>query len=346
MRNGFIAWIARVLVPTALAAALGTVPGCREVAFPPAGSYDEVLLVTEEGASDPWTERVRPYVEVEHDYITTRETSFRVKVVRAADLEEFPVVKTLLIVGVMRSGTAVGDRILSLIGDGARRVARGEATLLRKENLPAPGQATFILTAPTEEALAEAIRKRGPELEEQLEASCRRRLRRALLAHTNPRLTRRLQRRYGFTIEFPYLYRLFSEESHPPTPGIELMRDEPVRDIGIFWKDWEREPTLYDRDALFELRSKYVWKRYDHDRMDPNRVRFTYTRLGPYRAIRMSGYWENADYAAGGYFETYFVWDPGARLLWAVDLLVFAPARAKHPLVREMRAIAETFRYD
>ena len=336
----------RNAVVVALVAVLLAGAGCREVAFPPAGSYDEVLLVTEQGEGDPWTARVRPYVEVEHDYVTTRENAFRLTVVRAADLEEFPVAKTILIVGVLRSGTAVGDLIYSLIGDGARRVGAGEATLLRREDRPAPGQATFILTAPSEAALEAALRERGPELEEQLEASCRRRMRRGLLTYTNARLSRRLERRYGFTIEFPYLYRLFSEQEHPPTPGIELMREAPVRDIGIFWKDWDHEPTLYERDALFELRADYVWRRYDHDRMDPNRVRFTWTRLGPYRAIRMSGYWENADTPAGGYFETYFVWDARSSLLWAVDLLVFAPGRNKHPLVREMRAIAETFRYD
>ena len=40
------------------------------------------------------------------------------------------------------------------------------------------------------------------------------------------------------------------------------------------------------------------------------------------------------------------MWDRPAQKLWAVDLLVYAPGREKTTLVRELRAVAETFRYE
>jgi hypothetical protein len=78
--------------------------------------------------------------------------------------------------------------------------------------------------------------------------------------------------------------------------------------------------------------------------MDRDRVKFEPVRLGRYDCIRMSGYWYNDEEVIGGYFETYFIFDDRAELLWSVDLLVLAPGKPKHPMVRELRALAETFR--
>ena len=245
----------------------------------------------------------------------------------------------------MESGTRVGQRIMELIGpEGMERVALGKAAVLKRENLPSPGQMTLIVTAPDEAALEAVIKERGPQFEYILEQSCRQRLRRVLLRHPNRKSMDELHRKYGFAIEVPYLYRLLSDESDPP--GIAFLREEPTRSLGIFWGDWERPPSLWDHDELFDMRAEYVWDRYDHDKMERERVRYSWVKFGPYGAVKMYGYWYNDDAVAGGYFETYFVWDEDAELLWAVDLLTFAPGRDKHPLVRELRAFAETFRYN
>ncbi len=319
--------------------------GCREIAIPPAGSYSEVLLVTERGERGPWVERIRPYIEVSHDYSTSQELAFRTTVIRAADLENFPTMKNIVICGVLDSGTDVGLRIINLIGQGgADRVARGEASVLKRENMPAPGQVTLVVTATSEEGLQAVLDARGEELEGILEASCQKRLRRGLLDRRNDKLSRDLNHKYGFALDIPSLYRLFSDDSDPP--GIELIREPPVRSLGIFWADWDTQPSLYRPDELFDLRAAYVWDRYDHDKMDRDRVRYIWTRFGTYAAVRMSGYWYNDDTVVGGYFETYFIWDESSDLLWAVDLITFAPGRKKHPYVRELRAVAETFRYN
>jgi hypothetical protein len=239
----------------------------------------------------------------------------------------------------------VGRRIAGLIGpDGRASVHGGRASILKKENLPAPGQLTVVVTAATGGALGAVLEERGGELTEIIETSCRERLRNHLLARPNKQLTSDLERKYGFTLAIPDLYILFSEESRPP--GVELIREPPARVLGVYWVDREDPPSIYEPDELFDIRADYVWRRYDRDKMDRDKVTYTYTRLGPYDAIRMSGYWYKDVEPAGGYFETYFIHDPNAELLWAVDLLVYAPGRPKHALVRELEALAETFRID
>jgi len=320
--------------------------GCRDTAIPPMGSYSEVLLVTEDGANDADGKAVAGILGQEYNYAVTQESRFDVVPMKAADMPDVPVYKNIVLCGPLDTSTEIGRRILDLIGPvAAGRVGRGEASILKKDNLPEQGQVTVVVTAPDETRLADVIRDRGDEIMDTLEESCRERVRHYLLAqHASTDLSERLHRRYGFSLQFPYLYVLHSEESNPP--GIELIRQPPARVLGVFWVDRKSAPSIYNHDELFDIRANYVWKRYDHDKMDRDRVRYAVTKLGPYDAIEMSGYWYNDEDTVGGYFETYYIYDDSSHLLWAVDLVVFAPGRPKHPLVRELESLAETFRYD
>ncbi len=330
-----------LLLVTAIAFSCG---GCLETDIPPAGSYSEVLLVTEEGARDPFARELVPYLAKELDFFVSTDIQFKVQNIRAEDVEVVPYAKNVVFCGAATPISSVGRKITSLLGDaGVERVESGQANIFKKQNLPGPGQVTLIVTAASDDALHEVIEERGKDVADALEESCRERLRKYLLKDRKSGLTRTFQRKYGFVIEVPSFYRLLSDEPDPP--GIELLRDGPPRSLGIFWVDWEYPPTLVDRDALFDMRADYVFRRYDGDVMDRSRVSYTIDRLGEMYAVRMEGYWSNSKSVAGGYYKTYFVFEEKERLLWVVDLLVYAPGLPKHPHFRELLAIAETFRY-
>ncbi len=319
--------------------------GCREMALPPAGSYSEILLVTDDGRESPFVPQILPWLAREHDYVLDKEKSFSVSVAEAAEFDEMLSVKNIVICGVANPLTSVGKHITTLIGEeGVERVRRGGASILKRENLPGPGQLTVIVTATTEGELERVIAQRGRELEDIIEESCRKRLRRFLLSYPNREVTDYLHQTYGFVVEVPTLYKLFGEGPRPP--GIELLREKPTRLLGIFWVDRKTAPTLSDKETLFEIREKYVWERYDKDAMDSTRVWFSETHLGEYPAVKMEGYWYNTKATAGGYYQTFFVYQEVQQLLWVVDLLVYAPGFPKHPHFRELHALAETFRYE
>jgi hypothetical protein len=326
-----------------LTAALLPLAGCGQFSIPPAGSYSEVLLVTEDGESGRWARMLEPLIAREHDYYVDVEKAFRITSIRAADMDEYPAFKNIVLCGVLQASTDVGQRISGMIGDeGVQRVRRERAHILKKSDKPVKNQFTLVVTAATAELLHETIVSRGAELPDILEESCKERLRRHLLNRRNSSLTGELARRYGFELQIPTLYRLLSDRSDPP--GVELIRDPPTRVLGVFWNDRDVPVTMADEDELFSIRSDYVARRYDNEQMDRDRVVFEPARLGRNDCIRMSGYWYNDEEVMGGYFETYFIFDERAELLWSVDLLVLAPGRPKHPLVRELRALAETFR--
>lgn len=318
---------------------------CLEMDIPPAGSYSEVLLVTDEGAMDPFARAMTTPLTKMLDFYIGEEPAFRVVHVRAADLLEVPASKNLLICGVADPLTDVGRQIISQLGSAAvEKVRAGEANVFKRENLPGPGQLTLIVTAGTRDALVEIIDERADEIIETLEQSCRNRIRRYLLNYHDKQLSRQLYETYGFTIEVPTLYRRLNENADPP--GVELLREAPARLLGVFWLDWDHEPTLEDTETLYEARADYVWERYDGDVMDSTRVEFKLTRLSKYRALLMEGYWSSSHALAGGFYKTYFVYAEREKLLWALDLVVFAPGLPKHPHFRELLALAETFRYD
>ena len=319
--------------------------GRLEAAAQATSACSELLLVSEDGAEDPGAQALSSHLTRTIDYYIAEERAFVVTNVRAADVVGLPKAKNVVICGVANLVTDVGDYIASTIGDAAvSEVRRDGAAIFEREGVPRAGQLTIVVTASSMEDLIKIIEARGEEIVEMIEASCRNRLRPGLLDHKNKELTRRLHDTYGFTIEVPRPYRLLSETSEPP--GIELLCEAPARLLGIFWTDWDHEPTLEDARSLFAARAVYVGKRYDGDVMDSTRVRYNLARLGVYPALEMSGYWSNSRSVAGGCYETFFVYEPREKILWAIDLLAFAPGVPKHPLFRELRAVGETFRYD
>lgn len=327
-----------------LTVALGCVSSCVETDIPPAGSYSEVLLVTDDGPQDRFARQLTPYLARTLDFFVSQEVQFDVQHARASDVDVVPYVKNIVFCGVVSPLSEVGRRISSLLATVELQDAvSGKAHVFRKQNQPGPGQLTMIVTAQSPEALQEVIERRGNEITAALEQSCRERLRAYLLEDSNAELGRELERKYGFTMQIPGLYELHSDESDPP--GVELMRDGPPRSLGIFWVDWPMPLTLKDRQALFDVRSNYVFRRYDGDVMDSTRVTFALDRLGASDAVSMDGYWTSSRSLAGGCYRTYFVFEESERILWAVDLLVYAPGLPKHPHFRELLAIAETFRY-
>lgn len=330
------------MLVAAVVFAIGYCSGCLEMDMPPAGSYSEVMLVSEDGAEDAAARALASRLERPIDYYVEQESPFTVTHVRAAEIVDAPAVKNIVVCGVANPVSSVGRYIVSQLGDvGADKVAAGQASVFKRENTPSAGQFTLIVTAPSGEALAELIASHGDPIVETLESSCRLRLREHLLKYEDKKIARKLLETYGFSVRVPNMYRLLDETSDPP--GVELLREGPARLLGVFWIDWDRTPSLADSLTLYRARADYVWKRYDGDVMDSTRVQFADSRLGDYPAVRMSGYWSNSRALAGGYFETYFVYNESSRLLWCIDALAFAPGLPKHVQFRELRALAETF---
>jgi hypothetical protein len=310
-----------------------------------ASSCSEVLLVTETGEHDLAGRALAAILGRAVDYYVGEERAFEVGIIRAVDMSRRVEATNLVICGVAGEDTETGRHIGAVLGDeGLARVRSDRSAVFQREGLPRAGQLTVVVAAVSDVDLMDCVKNRGVEIGEILERGCRERLRRYFSDRVDRPLSRRLRADYGFSVEIPGTYRVLSEGGNPP--GVQFLCDGPARLLGVSWFDWDGEPALADSAELFRVRAGYVQRAYEGDVMDSTRVSFRRARLGEYPAVEMSGYWSSSRSVAGGCYRTFFVYEPSEKLLWAVDLLAFAPGVPKHPLFRELFAIAETFRYD
>lgn len=310
---------------------------------PPAGSYSNVVLVTETGTIEGPSETMVRTLQHEIDFYTRTENQFNVKIVPASRLEAELPAKNMVLFGLVNQGR-IGSYIQRFIGDEAvRSVLAGRASVFKKMDYPVTGQLTLIVTAASADDLERAAVSEGELIRGIIEEENRERLRDFLLRTENVDLGKLLRAKYGFTLRVPMDYTLNQER--PDVPGVELINPTPNRMLGVSWRAFDRdEATLADSTALYRVREDYAFRMYDKDVMRRDLAKFRATKLGPYPAVRMDGYWENSVGDYGGAFVTFFIVDRVKSRLWLVDCVVFAPGADKNEPLRELYAVAETFR--
>ena len=313
--------------------------------FPPVGSYSSVMIVTETGKLDKQTEKLVRQIQHPVDYYTKEELQFKAKLVPAYRVEEEPPSKNMILFGLVRQGE-VGRLIEGFIGTASvRKVLEGKINVFKKLDYPYAGQLTIIITAASSERLSDVVSENGAVIRDIIEEANRDRLRNYLLQREQVELTEEIRAKYGFTLRVPFLYELNQERKD--IPGIEYVRTAPHRGLTVSWKPWQkRGVSLADSTALYDIRADLAWNMYDKDVMRRDLVSFSADYLGDYEIIRMDGYWENSEGIYGGPYSCFFLYDDFGSRLWIVDMLVYGPGFDKHPLLRELRAVAETFRLD
>ncbi|MCD6380621.1 DUF4837 family protein [bacterium] len=314
------------------------------ISYPPAGSYGDVVLVTETGMAGGINDAMIRALQHELDYYSKVEIQFKLRMIRAADIGKEPPTKNMVIYGVVHSGET-GGLIESSIGTAAvRKVLEGKEFIFKKSNYPGAGQLTVIVTAPTARKLREVARKNGAIIRNIIEKENKERLRVYLLKKEQTDIENKLEAKYGFKIGVSLLYEL--NQDRPDLRGVELVRRLPHRGITISWRKWDRTRlSIADSLKLYNMRAEMAWKMYNKDVMRKDLVFFRRAELGPYDAVVMEGYWEKKDALYGGPFRCFFICNREKTRLWMIDLLVYAPGFEKHRLLRELEAIAETFRY-
>jgi hypothetical protein len=311
--------------------------------FPPVGSYSSVLIVTETGQLDKSTENLVRQIQHPVDYYTKEELQFKAKLIPASELEKEPPSKNMILFGLVRQGE-IGRLIEGFIGTSSvRKVLEGQINVFRKLDYPYAGQLTIVITAASNERLAKVVSENGPLIRDIIEEANRERLRNYLLQKEKKELEEEIRAKYKFTLRVPFLYELNQERKE--VPGIEFVRTAPHRGLTVSWRSWQQGGvSLADSSSLYDIRADLAWKMYDKDVMRRDLVSFAEDRLGDYRVVRMDGYWENSEGIYGGPYSCFFLYDDLRSRLWIVDTLVYGPGFDKHPLLRELRAVAETFR--
>jgi hypothetical protein len=350
--------MSRVRIPRSLrcnlaAAALALLPllsslaGCSEKRVIPAvGPYSDVWLFTETGKQSPL---LRDFVEtLSHPitYVLEPENEFDIYLRDANQFAGNRDRKNLVMLTRTDKVGGLQSRISKFLGgDILARVKREGHLILYKRDLFARDQDVYIILMEGRAEEEYVLTRLAGTLRDRLRESTQERFRGYLLRdRENKGGGKYIWREYGFTLRFPPEYHLLQQK--PGLGAIELHRKDPSRVIGLFWESGvEAAPTLADSLTLLAFRERIVDAIYDGDTVLPDMIRFDKAKLGKYDAIRMRGVWQNEVQFTGGPFVTYFLHDARRQRLVAVDLLIYAPGMSKHPFMRELEALASTFRY-
>ena len=125
---------------------------------------------------------------------------------------------------------------------------------------------------------------------------------------------------------------------------VRIWRDAPVEQIFVAWEKGEtkRSPAdwLFRRDELTGL-----YYQGDLVTRDSTRTKAETgdTPFGP-TGVALSGVWENEIYVIGGPFVSWIFHCAADDRTYFIDLSVYAPDRDKRPLLRNLEAVARTFR--
>jgi hypothetical protein len=203
----------------------------------------------------------------------------------------------------------------------------------------ARGQTVLVLAAPGADRLAAAITADADRIYRQFEEAVTGQTGVLLFAAGEEKALRReLAERFGWSLRLPRGYRAGSEAS----AGFArfFMREGGARLIYVHWEDGVRE--LPAPDSCLALRARLAARYYQGDFVDSARSHAERVTFLGRDALRLSGLWQNDLYTMGGPFRTYCFVD--RERLVMIDLAVFEPLAAKAGLLRQLEAIARTYR--
>lgn len=205
----------------------------------------------------------------------------------------------------------------------------------------AASQTVLLVHARDAAALRSLLAEKGPRLLADLEDGIETALESALLAGgENADLSRHLDRRFGFHLRIPKDYVLAENEAGDLVRLYRIMDGQPPRFLFVHWQPAASAPRTGER--MLAVRDSLARIYYDGDRILPDRC---WTEEGTFQgedATILHGVWVNETYSVGGPFRSFAFFREGRFFL--LDTSVFNPAGDKLPALREVGALARTFR--
>jgi hypothetical protein len=220
------------------------------------------------------------------------------------------------------------------------QVSRGETFFFVRQNAWAREQEVFFFAAQGEGALAEKLRENRDQIFDLMEQALDAKVRELLYAKAEQlKLEKRLFRDYGWTLRVPMGYEVFRE--FPQEHFVWLRKQQPHRWIFVYWE--ETEDVTLTPEGCLKKRDEIGRTFYEGDQIVRDHTSFQEIDFLGWRALQLSGLWENRRRYLGGPFRTYCFYDQGAKRRYLVDVAVFAAGVEKEPYLRQVDLIAHTF---
>ena len=255
------------------------------------------------------------------------------KRVRAVDVDMYRYRKNLLLMGRVDS-----DLMKDVLSEDAKvMVSSGESYMFGSLDAWANNQILVMTVAPEDKPLGEIVSSTARSAFKYFGEECKKRIRRRIYSSgIEEDMKAQMRERYGWSIDLPKAYVPAAEDSIGHL--VSFIKHIPERVISVYWGFDKGSKSWVDiRD---EMGAMYL----QGDMVHRDLYRKVSATFRGYKAVKLTGHWENRKKIMGGPFVTYCFQDSISGTYYVVDYNVFAPAEKKWPIMNQMEWIAQTFR--
>jgi len=325
-------------------AGLVGIAGCgRGPALPAVGGTEEICLVSDLPAADPRRAGARALLEAPVPTVRD-EPRFQVREAGPGELDAVRHYRCLvLLLDAARPGEM--RRLLGRALGSADRRALADATSDYRivRDVWSRAQVVLVLHAAGAAPAPDWLEPGGPALLERLEEALLAALGDAsLAAGEDAELSRALAVRYGFSLRVPAGYRAREDAAGRVVRLARLGDGEPPRFLLVHWGPARSAPST--PDGLLALRDSLGNAWHDGDRVLLERSQAGPGLFQSRPATVLHGVYQNERYAYGGPFRA-VAFTRGERF-YLLDASVFHPSGRKLPYLREVLALAQSFRVE
>lgn len=331
------AWRGSAAVAIVLAVFL---PGCRNAPAPHAhGSHSEILLLHEPGTLENAAARLRTALRAPVVYLGRAEPRFEVRVQQQPPRDDDLAARNLVLLVLLDAGGALDGLVRRVFpSDDLTRARRDGAALFTYTDVWAHDQVVAVVAAARGSALDSLLHRVLPRFAADYERTVVARWTKALRAeHSRAPQSDTPQAEVVFDIAVPAAYRPV-ERADGWKDAVGWVRDSPTRIVTVLWLDDVDSTQAHSSAFLRGVQRDALWRMHEDTLVEEQS---DFDRTGG--QLYFVGVWQNQREVAGGPLITRFVHEPAARRLFAIQGLLFAPGRPKHPFVRELRAVLGTF---
>ncbi|UCF77763.1 MAG: DUF4837 family protein [Candidatus Eiseniibacteriota bacterium] len=330
MRNLILASLACLFVLS--------IGGCSPRQLPALGPANQLTIVTNVRFEDESVGLLQ--ATFAKDVVTVdEEKAYAFELLSPRELTKHRNSRNLLLLADLSREDSVTRKIRRLLGKSEfDRLSEGAGGYVVLRNAEALGQTLVIVAGPDSKSLAKIVRTKGEQLFAEVDSMVIERTVDVLYLHgEQDALSRYLSSKYGWTVRIPKGFRVAEDE---PGRLVKLVADEPARLLFVHWGPAEK--TALDARDCLELRSRLVWAYYDEDVIERSMTHTRETVFQGRKAVRIQGVWQNEKHVIGGPFFTFCFHEKGR--FYMIDCVVFAPGMDKASFLKQLEALASTFR--
>lgn len=250
--------------------------------------------------------------------------------------------KTLVFLLDMNQPGVLARHLNRVLSEGDRDAMRKQDVAFRVvRDVWALGQTVLVVHTSDPGAFVSYMRGSGTEIVEAFERGLEMSLAHIVLAlGEDTHMTRYLEQHHGFRITVPRDYLVAEDQPGNLVRLYRVVDPEPPRFLMVHYGPAGEMPQTVEE--MLQLRHALGFEYYDGDAVLFERSWGEDGQFQGRPATVLHGIWQNRKYTMGGPFRT-FVFTRGDRF-YMIDCSVFNPPGNKLPVLREVIALARTFR--